>query len=402
MQPLKPRRRPRQLLAWQLRLLLDQPLLLAIWFAVGVAAAVAAAVIAAAGAATAVQTEARIAMADLMAEATALAAVAGDAVPRLRLGPTACSLLPRQDGGEPRLLVEGQGLRRRVYGFEVLPGGAPAALALPFAYAGDPPPPGLAPQAEPIDRALLPRLAADLPDTAQAPASTGAITADDSIALLRLRSGTDRRDYQLGRGDACELPLRAPGSGVVAVDGNLWIDAGARPLRLRLDRDLTLVVRGNVYVGRSVLVRGGRLLLVAVAEPGQQFRDLDGDCRWSSGDQLLAGSAPYRGPQEGSGGVFLGFADVRPQRLQLDLGLVVQGELHLAAAEVQSCGPILLFHGCTRAPGTRGRLLVAAERLPLVDRELVPGFAVSGPPRPGLLRLLHDDGVPLYPAAPAR
>lgn len=398
---------PRQRLIFRLRWLFDSPLLMAVWACVTVAAVVASRVATVAHDVACTQYQLRSTLADLAAESAAMRAVAADhpnAPGVEHIGSARCTVSAPAEAVTPQcVVVELPGQRTRTYVFDVLPGGSPPALGIPFAYAGGRLPPLLLRQAVALPAAAMPQVSSDIERLAAPPTMTGAIAADDSVALLRLPAGTDRPDFVLGRsGD--EITVRVPDGGTVLVDGNLWVDAGNQPLELVLTGDLTILVRGNVYLGRSVAVRGGgRLLLVALAAPGLAFRDLDDNCRWSPGDDLLAPSRPpYRGPQEGSGSVWIGFAKVRPETMYFDLGFVVQGELHLAVDQARAFGPVLLHHGCTLAAGARGSLAVTAEHLPQVDRELVPGFVTNGPPRPGLLRRVEDDGQTLYPASSAR
>lgn len=270
---------------------------------------------------------------------------------------------------------------RHVFRCEHLDGGAAPALALAFAVAGDRPmPPGVP---EPV------RIAADdfprslLPARVPGSARGAGLELDAALALLRLATGTDADDFVLGRGrDHCRLT--GPADGMVVVDGNLWVDAAPTPLTVELERDTTLLVRGNIYLGRSIAVEGtGRLWLVALAEPGMPLRDLDHNGRWSPGDELLV-PGPFRGPMEGAGGVWLGLPGARCVALEVAAGLVVGGELHLAADAAHVSGTLLVRHGVTAA-AAGGHLRASGVRCPDVRREQVPGFPPAGPPRPGRL-----------------
>jgi hypothetical protein len=223
---------------------------------------------------------------------------------------------------------------------------------------------------------------------------------DPGIALTRLPAGTDRDDFVLGAGNL--EPTADAGGAVHFVRGNLWVDCGPEPLRLSLPRDLTLVVAGNVYLGRSIAVAGpGRLTIAAQVADGVAFADVDGNGRWSTGDQLRSDDA-FSGPMEGAGAVYLGLPREGAEHLCFDVGLVVGGELHLAADRALVRGPVVLSFGGTVLPGRRGRLVVAGWSAPLHETGLLPGFAAVGSPRPGPLRLRGGGDQPLYVAAPTR
>ena len=398
--------RPRLRFSW--RWLLDSPLLLATWFCILVGTVVAVRVAAVLRANTVTQRAVRATLTELAAESAATqltGSAESDAEPAdtLRVADLECTLARDETGTRGRLTVDSRRMRQAVFDFDLLPGGAPELLGVPVASASSAMPPDLLAEARLVRRDQLPLLRADVFDIAGSAAMTDAICRDDGIALLRLPTGTDRPDFVLGRGRS-EQEVRVPASGVVLVDGNLWLDDGNRPLVLALPRDLTLLVRGNVYLGRSLHVHGGgRLVVVALAVPGQCYRDVDGSGRWSVGDELIgAGGPDYRGPQEGTGRVVLGVGAVVPDAMFLEIGVMAQADLGLGVQRVRLDGPVLLCHGCSRRPGVRGELTVTGEGLPDVARELVPGFAVHGAPRPGLLRRVQVGGLPLYPATPAR
>jgi hypothetical protein len=261
---------------------------------------------------------------------------------------------------------------------ELLPGGAPAAFALPFATAaGRSLPPGM-PEPVQLPVEAMPVLQVD--KRPWSPAQNAAFARDAALALLRLPTGTDRDDFVLGAG-VDQLQLLAPRDGLLVFDGNLWLDAGD-PLTIELNQDLTVVVRGNLYLGRSLRIEGsGHLLLAVQAAPGLPFADRDGNGRWSAGDELLV-DGEFRGPMEGSGAVWLGLPGRAPDELVIDAGVEVSGELQLLAnASVR--GPLLLHHGVT-VLRTGAVLRATGERLPQVGRCRVPGYRPEGRPRPGL------------------
>lgn len=226
---------------------------------------------------------------------------------------------------------------------------------------------------------------------------------DVGIALLHLPAGTERDDFVI---DPKRPRLGLHGEAeLVQVPGHLWIEPGSRPLRLSLQRDLTLVVHGNLYIGRSIEIDGpGRLVMVACASPeARGFVDRDGDGRWSPGEPTCD-EQPFSGAAEGGGNAFLGLASaVEP--LSLAAGLVVHGEIHLSRT-VRVEGPVVWNHGVTRLGGSAPDLVTTGTRLFVAERECVPGFLVAGRSRPGLLRPVQanraDDEEPLYLATPGR
>ena len=225
---------------------------------------------------------------------------------------------------------------------------------------------------------------------------------DPGIALLQLLSGTDRRDFVMGSGLPRDGSIVVRSPRVVVVEGNLWIERGAWPLRFDLQESLTLFVRGNLYVGRSIETSGsGRLTIATLSEHGASFCDVDGDGRWSAKDRASAGGG-FSGPIEGVGNVYLGMPRHRAGRLVVDGGLVVAGELHLAAEEVAIHGPLVLRHGGTVLPGSAGALWIESHDMLALPRSCVPGFATTGGPRPSPLRAAAGQQQSLYPAPMSR
>lgn len=225
---------------------------------------------------------------------------------------------------------------------------------------------------------------------------------DRGIALLTWENGTERDDFVF---DAkATAPLDSSGD-VLVVPGHLWIEAAAEPLRIQLQKDLTLVVSGNVYVGRSIVVHGGRLVVVAMHEPGTPvFADTDGNGRWSAGDELRTdGVRP--GPPEGTGNVFFGLPGSAGE-LRIDAAFVATGELHLRAT-AHVAGPMVIPFGVTVPRNTTARLVPEARWTFAIERERVPAFRTSGEPRLGLLvpcspRANDPAQQALYLSSPAR
>ena len=144
--------------------------------------------------------------------------------------------------------------------FHRLEGGTPYAFGRPLTLGPDAVVPEEWLSGSDAVREALPAL--DMDASFGRDAVDGIAAADPGLALLRLSAGTDRTDYVLGGGRSAGAP-KIPDDGVVVVDGNLWVDCGGQPLELTLVRDLTIVVRGNVYLGRSVRVLGaGRWISV--------------------------------------------------------------------------------------------------------------------------------------------
>lgn len=225
---------------------------------------------------------------------------------------------------------------------------------------------------------------------------------DPGIALLQLLAGTDSRDFVMGSGLGSSASIVVRSSRVIVVEGNLWIERGAWPLRFDLQQSLTLFVRGNLYVGRSIETYGpGRLTIATLSRPGASFCDLDGDGRWSANDRANAPSG-FAGPIEGVGNVYLGMPRHRARRLVVDAGLVVAGELHLAANEAAVHGPLVLRHGGTVLPGSAGTLRAELTDVAALARSSVPGFATTGGPRPGPLRAAAGRQQSLYPVPVTR
>ncbi|MCA8958582.1 MAG: hypothetical protein KDC87_21070 [Planctomycetes bacterium] len=300
-----------------------------------------------------------------------------------------CRVAPSRRGGAPGIQISVDGGRGRNYSFScaVLSGAAPGALGRRATLAA-----GVAAQ-RPELREWLARQRIDahpehvsvgaLLDPDAAPSAPGAVREDRAIGLLRLDRGTDAKDYRL---DARHLRRRPPATGLLRVPGNLWVAEAPAPLVLQLRAPLTIVVEGNLYLGRSIAVEGGgNLTLVVVGtanSPG--FRDRDGDGGWSAGD-LPLGPGP-RGAVEGSGMVYFGLPGSRPPALRVEVAaaVVAASEVHLRARTVRIDGALVCGQGITRLGNTD--LELTGTRLVPVEREEVPGLRRRGRPRPGLMR----------------
>lgn len=204
---------------------------------------------------------------------------------------------------------------------------------------------------------------------------------DAEIAFMHMRAGTDRADWVWGNG--ADTWLMRAAADVVEVPGNLWLRPAAAPLRVHLARPLTVVVRGNIYLGRGLEVTGaGPLTLVALRQ-GATFRDLDGDGVRGAAEPLLPGAGPLQ--LEGDGNVYLGLPGA-PQRAPLRVAaqLVASGEVHLLTDTTMRAA-LVSAHAVTRCHDA-ARLELPSLPLLDVERCRVPGFAVSGGPRPAHLR----------------
>jgi hypothetical protein len=232
-----------------------------------------------------------------------------------------------------------------------------------------------------------------------------ALQRDSGVALLHRAVGTDRDDFVLAAGRATATLDMV--DQVLVVPGHLWIPAGAAPLVLELPRHLTVVVYGNLYLGRSVRLAGaGRLTLVTVvSEDAVAFVDRDGDGQLGAAERVL-GADSFRGPVEGAGGVYLGLQPGGPS-IDFAGALVVSGQLHLAV-DARVAGPLVLQHGVTTVGDRSPRLHAAGDWCFLPERERIPGFMTTGGPRAGRLllapaqnRALMDQQT-LYLPPPAR
>lgn len=197
---------------------------------------------------------------------------------------------------------------------------------------------------------------------------------DRGIALRHLAAGTDREDY-------CWTRSESGLGGLLVVPGNLWVPFDRGPLELELTKDLVLVVAGNLYLQRDLVVRGGgRLLLATRCLPGDLvFADRDGDGVCASVEERLGGDGEL--PIEGAGGAWFGLGG-RGGTLRCDAGLLVSGQLHLSTrADIR--GPLLLRHGVTTfADGELLPVAPTAWTFPC-GRACIPGFVVRGGRRPG-------------------
>jgi hypothetical protein len=331
-----------------------------------------------------------------LAESAAFAAAAsptGRATIGATGGATASARVAPSEAPAFEVVVRG---RRNAMRFrcELLAGQAARALGMPLSLR-DPRP---VPRVDPAPRRLgvddFPALVPDLTKVAASPAALGPDVAEDpSIGVLRLRAGTERKDWTLRAGQDGIVRLGVPPNGIVLVPGHLWLDRGSGPLVIELARSLTIVVDGNLYLGRSLEVRGpGRLALVARRGEADGFADRDLDGCWSPTDGRLRGEGSSRpnGPLEGSGSIYLGLpGDAAPEpELVAGATLVAEAELHAIARRVLVRGAVVGAHGLTLGPDCDS-CTVDGEAVPVISRERIPGFVTTGRPRPGWLQRIE-------------
>lgn len=381
------------------RALVDSPLLVTTWVAIVAVFAAVFDVANALGRAGVTRNGATDALAHAAAETALLRRASGDwTMPSARIGDVQLAVGNR--GGEwfVTATVEGRSLAFRAAD---LPGASPAVFAESCSY---------------VDRALVGSTlgrcidAADLPrfderalTEADRADQCAMLRRDGGVALLTFETGTERDDFVF---DAARTMSEVSVSrDLLVVPGHLWIQPSDRPLHFVLKEDLVVVVRGNLYVGRSIEVSGGGRLVFAtcVDQDAAVFSDVDGNGRWSPGDRLRR-SAEFRGPIEGTGNVYLGLRG-EAASVRIDAGLVVAGEAHLAA-DAQVAGPVVLSFGVTESRSRRCRLVPEGRWTFQVEREIVPGFQVHGGRRPGVLRGAMEPASSreqaLYLATPAR
>ena len=310
--------------------------------------------------------------------------------------------LPASPGSSesPEIQIEVRGRNQRYYSYtcEMLPGAAPIALGYPLSIRKS------VLDARPQLRPWLTRQSkhapgvmnddTDLPQlhirAAQSlsPHAAGwlGLRREDSLALLRTPSGTDLPDHVFAAKEDGVCRPTVPKSGTLLVAGHLWVDRGTEPLVIELSEALTVVVRGNIYIGRSLEVRGtGKLTLVAQRGNSELFADRDADGRWSKADELLTGDH-YRGPVEGTGAIYLGLPAQAntTDTLTIAACLYAQGEVHLLADHCEVQGALVLGQGLTWLG--QAALTLSGTSLPNTQRERVPGFRRQGGRRPSLLQ----------------
>ncbi|MBM4060487.1 MAG: hypothetical protein FJ265_05245 [Planctomycetes bacterium] len=376
------------------RWLFDSPLVLAAWAAAALCCFAAVRFVAAVRAAERARQRAGTVLAQVAAEAAALE-VAGVSARRLPFAMSMGGVQVRVEAAGSGLLLTAnpRGSEARQFRSARLPGAASAAFGEPLTVA----------RPEPDFAAQLPAIDAAAVATAWAAEALPWFRRDVGVALLHFDAGTEADDFVFDPG-LSQLGLPATVD-LVVVPGNLWVEPGRAPLRLPLERDLTVVVRGNLYVGRSLAIDGpGRLVFASTTcAGGAGFVDRDGNGRWSAGEPTCEG-LPFRGRHEGAGNVHLGLPGHGPA-LEVAAGLVVAGQLHLRCS-ARVAGPVVLAHAPHDLAGPPARLRATGDRLFVPDREVVPGFLSEGAPRAGLLLPVPGPSVvaerPLYPAAPAR
>jgi len=335
---------------------------------------------------------------EIVAESTTLqAASVGDATRTVRLGEFEVGVVRNADGWLTS--VYGGGVPRW-FAFDLVPGEANAAFGRACTVARPELKDWLR-EARCVGPSELPRLAvADLA-AAMAVDRSDLCVQDPGIALATWPTGTEGSDYVF---TARSGEVLAAG-GLVCVPGHLWVQPSTEPWTVRLTHDVVVAVRGNLYLGGSVRVIGeGRLVFYVEPPPGScSYSDRDGDGVWSPGDRVATGE-PFRGPLEGGGAAFLGLpGSSRP--IHCDAGLVVHGEVHLRVPTVVA-GPLVLGAGVTQN-STEGRIVASGAWSFVPEREVVPGMAVAGGPRPGKMRDVSRNrpGMQqqtLYQATPSR
>jgi hypothetical protein len=274
----------------------------------------------------------------------------------------------RTRGGRQMLEIEIATPRNARHAFtcEIMPGSLPRSLRTPLAVVGgraalgphlrSAPGVGVL-ELDEVDFPVVEPAAWRSPDAA----SCGGFVRDDAIALLRLPGGTDRLDYRVVAGDDGTVRPRFGDGGVLRIEGNLWIEPGPSAVVLEVHGPATLLIDGNLYLERSVRVRGdGSLTLVVHGR--------DGD--WA----------------EGGGRVYLGTAATRrpgPARLVIEATVVARSGGTQFARECEFHGGLVLGGGL--AAGHPGVVMhAAADKLP-DPRRRVPGIECTGAPRPGRL-----------------
>lgn len=372
------------------RWLLDSPLLLASWvtFAIGIVAILD--VAAALHRAEAVRGEVASELARLAVEAAAIEVCANEA----EQGQCAVGGFDiRYERRGPQLLLTARTSDNEVWHFACLSlsGAAPSCFSQRL-VAVDPDVPLRVGEGSVLGNGTWPRLDPSIVAGAPRADGTTGFAADPALGLLHWDGGTEGPDFVFaGFGTS---RCRAPAGGVIVVPGHLWVPPSSREYRCRLDRDVTVIVQGNLYLGASIGVEGpGRLVLVASSGPtSMAFADRDGNGRWSAGD--LARGAPFQGRLEGGGNVYFGLPRA-PRSVVIQASVIADGEVHLAS-ETTLAGCLAVPHGLTELGPAALRL--SGEALFNVQRERVPGFVTDGAPRPGLLQLLvgtSGDGLPV-------
>lgn len=382
--------------------LVDSPLLLSAWGGIALLCLTILQVSGALGRAEQLRAVATSALARVAAETAAIHHLRDGASDRatVRIGEAEVAI--RKRGGD-WLLTCATGGRRFDFRATELTGAAPLAFAHPCSVVDT----GIVPRFDTVHRLALgdqPRLDEVALEGAVRADHLMVLRRDRGVALLTWETGTERDDFVFDtQRPAAEL---GKSGDLVVVPGHLWIEVADGPLRLNLQKDLVLVVRGNLYVGRSIHVDGpGRLVLVAGNEPDSAvFADADGNGRWSVGDALRRGTV-VTGPVEGTGNAYFGLPGAA-STIVIDASVVVGGEVHLHAT-THVAGPLVLAYGVTLSRRGTFRLVPEGRWGFQVERERVPGFVTRGGRRPGLLHSCapdpaHSAEQGLYLASPAR
>ncbi len=303
------------------------------------------------------------------------------------------TLSTQEQGGVIDLTVKREGGRTHYYTSSVLLGAAPRALGVRLSLCEsardrvmDIGSRSLEGGAEPtwLSAECFPKI--EIGEAPDVDHGAYGISQSDSVALLRLPSGTDARDYTFATDLACKVRLHVPARGVLRIKGNLWVDESGPDIQIELHRSLTIVVQGNIYLGRSLRVRGGGRLILVAQQTGANFIDHNLDGRWAAGEGI-GFAARGDGRIEGSGALYVGLPS-RPaltSRLHCDASIVCQGEAYFLAEAARFCGSLALAGGWLQYRHLAD-LSFSGEQVGMVQRVLIPGFAVNGAARPALLR----------------
>jgi hypothetical protein len=369
--------RPLSRMPW--RWLWDSPMFWSVWACVGLAFASLGRVGRAVAEAEAVRARAEAVLAATVADEAAVRMVGhGIAGPGVKSRVWISELPVDVAWFENRFVIEVEtGSARHRFSGQLHPGAAPACLGRALTASDTAVlPPGLDAVREPLGSTPL------ASRDARSAIHSG-LQRDSSIALLRLLAGTECDDYRLGEKGSRAVKLAGVDGGVVRVPGHLWVDSGAEDLTLDLDSDLTMVVEGNIYLGRTVRVRGGRLFLVAVPVGGPHCGARDGGERRTGPDCRRAASTAAL---EGSGNAWFGLPGVATGHLEVEAAVFVGGRLHLVAEQTSVHGSLVLAEGAFVIGREREALVATGSMLLDIERESAPGFLTTGRPRPGRIR----------------
>ena len=275
----------------------------------------------------------------------------------------------------------------------VLPGAAPRELGYPLTHWQR----GVAHQwlkSEDIEE--LPRRLTDSVFTSGRRAVHD-LSLDREVALASIPVGTDAPDYALSSCSGNDMAFLPPGAEgrVFLIRGNLWIGEGDRsPVHVRLRSSTTIVVDGNIYFRGGVRISGeGHLTLVARSVPGSRYIDEDRDGTFDPEIDSALDHGPYRGRSEGSGSIWLGAPTGHAIASLIEAILVADQDILAPFADTDiELAAATVYGGVISPAELEPRLIHSGRRLPDPTRELLPGFAVEGDPRPAQLRTDYVPG----------